>query len=276
MALLKEFERQPMDKDIIDSLRAVNMDFIWGESREIFNLANEPDSVRERYGKSRLGQSCLTARRLVEAGVPFINVRTTGWDTHKKHFQHMNTMLPDLDKALSALLEDLDDKVRIQLFGSDKKNNNGVSAKGQAIFYDAQLLYLPVQTDNLFDYATCQGVIDIMNSRRMMFELNETPEFELNGREVQTMDSKAFSELCNNDNLPIIARNALGVNTNLWYEQVVPSETIFYAIIQEPNSTLKDCMNGKIIQIGANATIGYGYCEFRCIAESTKSSSDGN
>lgn len=173
-------------------------------------------------------------------------------------------------------LEDLDDKVRIQLFGSDKKNNNGVSAKGQAIFYDAQLLYLPVQTDNLFDYATCQGVIDIMNSRRKMFELNETPVFELNGREVQTMDSKEFSELCNNDNLPIIARNALGVNTNLWYEQVVPSETIFYAIIQEPNSALKDCMNGKIIQIGANATIGYGYCEFRCIAESTKSSSDGN
>ena len=110
MALLNEFERQPMEKDVIDSLRAVNMDFIWGESREIFNLANEPDSVRERYGKSRLGQSCLTARRLVEAGVPFINVRTTGWDTHKKHFQHMNTMLPDLDKALSALLEDLDSK----------------------------------------------------------------------------------------------------------------------------------------------------------------------
>ena len=158
----------------------------------------------------------------------------------------------------------------------DKKNNNGVSAKGQAIFYDAQLLYLPVQTDNLFDYATCQGVIDIMNNRRKMFELNETPVFELNGREVQTMDSKEFSELCNNDNLPIIARNALGVNTNLWYEQVVPSETIFYAIIQEPNSALKDCMNGKIIQIGANATIGYGYCEFSCIAESTKSSSDGN
>ena len=110
MALLNEFERQPMEKDVIDSLRAVNMDFIWGESREIFNLANEPDSIRERYGKSRLGQSCLTARRLVEAGVPFINVRTTGWDTHKKHFQHMNTMLPDLDKALSALLEDLDSK----------------------------------------------------------------------------------------------------------------------------------------------------------------------
>lgn len=110
MALLDEFENLPMDKKLIDSLRNVNMDFIWGESREIFNLDNEPDSLRERYGKSRLGQSCLAARRLVEAGVPFINVRTTGWDTHKKHFQFMNTMLPDLDRALSALISDLDEK----------------------------------------------------------------------------------------------------------------------------------------------------------------------
>ena len=110
MALLKEFEDKPMGKEKIDSLRDVNMEFIWGESREIFNLTNEPDSVRERYGKSRLGQSCLVARKLVEAGVPFVNVRTTGWDTHKKHFQKMNSMLPSLDKALSALLADLDER----------------------------------------------------------------------------------------------------------------------------------------------------------------------
>ena len=110
MALLDKFEKLPMDKQLIDSLRAVNMEFMWGESREVFNLADEPDSLRERYGMTRLGQSCLMARRLVEAGVPFVNVRTTGWDTHKKHFQFMNNMLPDLDKALSALLADLDEK----------------------------------------------------------------------------------------------------------------------------------------------------------------------
>ena len=110
MSLLEDFENKPFDKSTIDSLRDVNMEFIWGESREIFNLKNEPDSVRQRYGKSRLGQSCLVARRLVEAGVPFVNVRTTGWDTHKKHFQKMNSMLPDLDRALSALIADLDSR----------------------------------------------------------------------------------------------------------------------------------------------------------------------
>ena len=110
MALLNEFETNPMDKQLIDSLRDVNMEFIWGESRELFNLENESDSVKSRYGKSRIGQSCLVARKLVEAGVPFVNVRTTGWDTHKKHFQKMNTMLPQLDKALSALIADLDER----------------------------------------------------------------------------------------------------------------------------------------------------------------------
>lgn len=108
MALLDGFEKSSLDKTKIDSLRDVNMEFIWGDSREVFNLANEPDSVRQRYGVNRLGQSCLVARRLVEAGVPFVNVRTTGWDTHKKHFTQMNSKLPTLDKAVSALLADLD------------------------------------------------------------------------------------------------------------------------------------------------------------------------
>lgn len=110
MALLGDFEKGEMDKKLIDSLRDVNMQFIWGESRELFNLANESDSVKSRYGKTRLGQSCLVARKLVEAGVPFVNVRMTGWDTHKKHFQKMGSMLTVLDKALSALISDLDER----------------------------------------------------------------------------------------------------------------------------------------------------------------------
>lgn len=110
MSLLDKFEGYSMDKSVIDSLRAINMEFIWGESRELFNLANEPDSVRQRYGKTKIGQSCLVARKLVEAGVPFVNVRTTGWDTHKKHFQKMGSMLSNLDKALSALILDLDQR----------------------------------------------------------------------------------------------------------------------------------------------------------------------
>ena len=114
--LLNSFENESScqpnaeTKEMIESYRQKNMDFITGEARKVFDLSTETKQMRELYGMNRLGQSCLVARKLVEAGVPFINVRTTGWDTHKAHFQRMNDMLPELDKALSALLIDLDEK----------------------------------------------------------------------------------------------------------------------------------------------------------------------
>ena len=116
MQLLKDFERSnALFKGselsvLVDSLRQKNTELITGQSRKVFDLTTESKEVRQRYGMNRLGQSCLAARKLVEAGLPFINVRTTGWDTHKKHFQRMNELLPELDKALSALLADLESK----------------------------------------------------------------------------------------------------------------------------------------------------------------------
>lgn len=116
MQLVKTIEKlsptfnNPDVSEQVDSMRGRNVGFIFGESRAAFDLSSESAETRERYGMHRIGQSCLAARKLVEAGVPFINVRTTGWDTHKKHFQRMNEMLPELDQALSALLADLDAK----------------------------------------------------------------------------------------------------------------------------------------------------------------------
>ena len=95
---------------LTDSLRSRNNELIFGKIRQVFDLSAESKEIRDRYGRTRIGQSCLAARKLVEAGVPFINVRTTGWDTHKSHFQRMNIMLPELDQALSALLNDLSNK----------------------------------------------------------------------------------------------------------------------------------------------------------------------
>ena len=97
-------------KQAIDSMRQHNISFIFGEAGASFDLSKESKEVRERYGMHRTGQACLTARKLVEAGVPFINVRSTGWDTHKKGFQRLSEMLPELDQALSALIADLDER----------------------------------------------------------------------------------------------------------------------------------------------------------------------
>ncbi|NIA14198.1 MAG: DUF1501 domain-containing protein [Nitrospiraceae bacterium] len=82
-------------------------DLMFGETRELFDLSKEKNETREAYGRNTFGQSCLMARRLVEAGVPYVTINYKGWDTHKQHFQIMKRKLPELDKGMSALLQDL-------------------------------------------------------------------------------------------------------------------------------------------------------------------------
>ncbi len=85
-------------------------DLILGDAGKVFDLSQEKDELRDRYGKTIFGQSCLMARRLVERGVPYITINYKGWDTHKQHFQAMRRQLPELDKGMSTLLQDLADK----------------------------------------------------------------------------------------------------------------------------------------------------------------------
>jgi hypothetical protein len=84
-------------------------DLILGDAGKVFDLSQEKAEVREAYGRTTFGQSCLTARRLVERGVPYVTINNGGWDTHKEHFQAMRLKLPQLDKGLATLLQDLSD-----------------------------------------------------------------------------------------------------------------------------------------------------------------------
>jgi uncharacterized protein (DUF1501 family) len=72
-----------------------------------FDLAGEPQTVRAAYGDTAFGQGCLTARRLVETGVRFVEVTLDGWDTHEDNFGRVKSLCGALDPALSALLGDL-------------------------------------------------------------------------------------------------------------------------------------------------------------------------
>jgi len=85
-------------------------ELILGDAGKLFDLSQEQDELRDRYGRNTFGQSCLMARRLVEKGVPYITVNYKGWDTHKQHFQIMNRKLPELDKGLATLLQDLSER----------------------------------------------------------------------------------------------------------------------------------------------------------------------
>ena len=102
----KDLPDDPLVKSLGDS-REQAYAMILGEAGRTFVLSEEKAEQRDRYGRTTFGQSCLLARRLVGQGVPFVTINHGGWDTHKQHFQTMGTKLPELDKGLSALLQDL-------------------------------------------------------------------------------------------------------------------------------------------------------------------------
>jgi len=78
---------------------------------DAFKVMKEPKEVQDRYGATGFGRGCLLARRLVEAGVPFVEVDLGGWDNHADIFPTLsNRKLPELDKAMSALVSDLADR----------------------------------------------------------------------------------------------------------------------------------------------------------------------
>jgi hypothetical protein len=109
---LKALEQAPGLGDGLDAfhkkaLAILNSDKI----KKAFDLSQEKQTTRERYGLSGFGQGMLMARRLVEAGVRFVTMGQGGWDTHQKNFEYLaNRQLPPLDQTLSALIADLADR----------------------------------------------------------------------------------------------------------------------------------------------------------------------
>lgn len=107
---LEQFARQLEDEDsfeAVDTFCKQAYGEILGKGRKAFDMTEETNEVRDRYGRTTFGQSCLLARRLVENHVPFVTVTKGGWDTHYRNYDNMAVLNPDLDRGFSALLEDL-------------------------------------------------------------------------------------------------------------------------------------------------------------------------
>ncbi len=79
--------------------------------RKAFDIGSESDKLRDQYGRHTFGQSCLLARRLVEAGTRCVSIYSGGWDTHENNFRDLkNTLLPPWDQGLAGLIADLHDR----------------------------------------------------------------------------------------------------------------------------------------------------------------------
>lgn len=113
-ALAKQFQRTSPVSAVKshDAAYASALELMRSNKAKAFDLSLEPTQIHDRYGKHEFGQGCLLARRLIEAGVPFVEVYLSDWDSHEKRRADLvkDTLLPVSDQAITALLTDLIDR----------------------------------------------------------------------------------------------------------------------------------------------------------------------
>lgn len=123
------------------------------EQMKAFKVDSEPEQMKEMYGNSGFGRGCMLARRLVESGVPFVEVNMGGWDLHQNCFTSLDNKLPEMDKAMGALMEDLtqrgmmDDTVVIWMgeFGRTPRINGNTGRDHYARAWSAVVGGGPIQ-----------------------------------------------------------------------------------------------------------------------------------
>lgn len=109
--LQRKVEKQPDALTAIDGYYENAFSMITSPvTQKAFDLKNESDKMRDTYGRTNIGQSCLLARRLVESGCRFVTVSSPSWDTHTKNFTSLKRLLPPLDQAFPALIRDLKER----------------------------------------------------------------------------------------------------------------------------------------------------------------------
>jgi hypothetical protein len=82
-------------------------DLIIGDAGKVFDLSQEKDEIRQKYGRHTFGQSCLAAKRLIEKGVKYITINFWGWDTHKENFLNVRRLAGQMDTGVASLINDL-------------------------------------------------------------------------------------------------------------------------------------------------------------------------
>jgi uncharacterized protein (DUF1501 family) len=111
-ALQRQADLQPAAFAALDEHYQTAFNMITApETKKAFAIDEEDEKLRDAYGRNRFGQSCLLARRLIEAGVRFVTVTDGGWDTHANNFKSLKeSRIPPVDQALPRLLIDLEER----------------------------------------------------------------------------------------------------------------------------------------------------------------------
>lgn len=107
-AFYHDYQAESINDHKTTYARAVSM--MQSREAKAFDLSQEKSESRSAYGGGRFGEGCLMARRLVEVGVPFVEVNLGGWDTHQDNFERVKNLSGQIDKPIAALVNDLKDR----------------------------------------------------------------------------------------------------------------------------------------------------------------------
>jgi uncharacterized protein (DUF1501 family) len=127
-------------------------------SDTLFDVAREPQEMQDRYGPTLFGQQCLIARRLAEAGTPFVKVSRAWWDSHGQNFETHLELVTELDHVMSTLLEDLKQRgllestlvITLAEFGRTPKINGSLGRDHFANAWSASLSGCGVKGGSLY------------------------------------------------------------------------------------------------------------------------------
>ena len=117
LAMLKSIEDGRASTSYASELAAGResaLRFMRSKNRQAFDLAQEPDTLRDVYGRSKFGQGCLLARRLVASGVRFVQVFLENFDHHAGHYEGHERLIPQVDQGMAALVADLADRAMLE------------------------------------------------------------------------------------------------------------------------------------------------------------------
>lgn len=182
-----------------------------------------------------------------------------------------------VDCVFGAKVKDTEDKE------DGKKKEEQTPQAGQFRFFDAKFLAMPIRCgefeeykegDSSYEMVTSQAIKDELESENELFEDCKIKVDHITSM-FKTVCNDRLTEMADNYHLPVIARNQLdnGESKNLWYEQVMPRESQFYFRILYPDNKstefeeFRKIVTSNLVQIGANASIGYGFCKIELIEE---------
>jgi hypothetical protein len=127
-------------------------------SEQLFDVSREPQAMRDKYGRTLFGEQCLIARRLIEAGTPFVKVSRAWWDSHGQNFETHLELVSELDHVMSALVDDLKDRgmldntliITLAEFGRTPRINGSLGRDHFASAWSASLTGCGVKGGSVF------------------------------------------------------------------------------------------------------------------------------